>query len=126
MASCVASSLIRPPKPCLPEPNTIHDDHVAAGVSFHRSYSGGLSRNFINKATALDCAKDAFAAWRIRIGAQTGTPNGLAKYWGTLTIVAPDELSGTMNSKIYAQSGSLIGTFGGISVAKRIEVEIDD
>ncbi len=71
--------------------------------------------------------KFAFTAVRILIGGE-GQPAGTAKFWGTVTVDAEDEMSGTLSAQYFDLSGKatspVIGP--GISNGKRIELIVED
>jgi len=70
--------------------------------------------------------KFAMTAWRIIMDAN-GTAVGTAKFWGTLTVGAENEASGTLNGEYYDSNGVPYYTMkGGTSTGKRIEVEVEN
>jgi hypothetical protein len=70
--------------------------------------------------------KFAFTAWRIIMDAN-GTAVGNAKFWGTVTVGAENESSGTLNADYYDSNGVPYHSIrGGTSTGKRIEVEVEE
>lgn len=68
----------------------------------------------------------AFTAWRIIIDAG-GHPVGTAKFWGTVTAIAYDQSSGTMNAEYYDSNAQCFMHITGlVSTGKRIEVEVKE
>ena len=73
-------------------------------------------------------AKDkfAFTAWRIIVDT-VGHPVGTAKFYGSVTVIAENEISGTMNAEYYNSAGDrFFAIAGGVSTGKRIEVEVEN
>ena len=70
--------------------------------------------------------KFAFTAWRFMTGAD-GKPVGKAKFWGTVTLDAENQMSGTMNAQYYWLNGAPIGpALSGTSTGTLIEVEVEE
>ena len=73
-------------------------------------------------------AKDrfAFTAWRIIVDT-LGHPVGTAKFYGSVTVIAENEIAGTMNAEYYNSAGDrFFAVAGGVSTGKRIEVEVEN
>jgi hypothetical protein len=70
--------------------------------------------------------KFAMTAWRIIVDAN-GMAVGTAKFWGTLTVGAENEASGTLNAEYYDSNGvPYYSMKGGTSTGKRIEVVVEE
>ena len=68
----------------------------------------------------------AFTALRILIDPD-GKPAGTAKFWGTVTMDAENEMSGTMNVQYYDLNDAPISpVLHGTSTGKRIEIELEE
>jgi hypothetical protein len=71
--------------------------------------------------------KFAFTAVRILIGPD-GQPAGTARFWGTVTVDAENEMSGTLSAQYFNLSGDPVSPVigPGTSTGKRIEVTVED
>lgn len=70
--------------------------------------------------------KFAFTVYRI-IADGSGMAVGTVKFWGTITVTAEDEFSGTLNAMYYDSEGvPFASTPTAHSIGKRIEVEVEE
>jgi hypothetical protein len=68
----------------------------------------------------------AFTALRILIDPD-GNPFGTAKFWGTVSVDAENDMSGTMNAQYYDLNGDPVSpVLQGTSTGKRIEVVLEE
>jgi len=73
-------------------------------------------------------AKNVFAITTVRILiGPDGQPAGTAKFWGTVTVDAENEMSGTLNAQYFSLSGDPISPVLGpiASTGQRIEVRLE-
>ncbi len=67
----------------------------------------------------------AFTAFRIQFSSNM-LASGIAKFWGTVTVDAENETSGTMNIQYYDLNGNPVSpVIQGTSTGKRIEIELE-
>jgi len=72
----------------------------------------------------IETNRYAFTAVRIMMSGPTFA--GLARFWGTITAVSGDELTGTMNAQFYSPTGTPTSpVFTGTLVRHRIEVTFE-
>ncbi len=74
-------------------------------------------------------AKNTFAITTVRILiSPDGQPAGTARFWGTVTVDAENEMSGTLNAQYFSLSGDPIPPVLGpiASTGQRIEVTVED
>ena len=86
--------------------------------------AGGLTPSGHGNWVRLGTNRYAFTAVRIMMSGSTFV--GLARFWGTITAVSDDELTGTMNAQFYSPDGTPTSpVFAGTLERHRIEVTFE-
>ena len=86
--------------------------------------AGGMTPSGHGTWVRIGTNRYAFTAERIMMSGTTFA--GLARFWGTITAVSDDELTGTMNAQFYSPDGTPTSpVFGGTLERHRIEVTFE-
>jgi hypothetical protein len=86
--------------------------------------AGGLTPSGHGNWVRIGTNRYAFTAVRIMMSGSTFI--GLARFWGTITAVSDDELTGTMNAQFYSPDGTPTSpVFTGTLERHRIEVTFE-
>ena len=86
--------------------------------------AGGLTPSGHGNWVRIGTNRYAFTAVRIMMSGPTFV--GLARFWGTITAVSDDELTGTMNAQFYSLDGTPTSpVFTGTLERHRIEVTFE-
>jgi hypothetical protein len=91
--------------------------------------AGGMTPSGHGNWVRIGTNKYAFTAVRIMMSgsAPGSTFVGLARFWGTITAVSDDELTGTMNAQFYLPDGTtpISPVFAGTLERHRIEITFE-